>query len=277
VIFKVFHVVILFTAVFVAGLEVTAAADTEVTLQGQAVQGGLLRGRAAPGTRLRLGRQVVRVSEQGNFILGFGRDAPQTVSLAVVLPTGKAYKKTISVKQRHYQIQHIDGLPSKMVTPPAERRERIRREAAKVRALRTADTDLLGVNQVFVWPAQGRVSGVYGSQRILNGVPKRPHFGLDIAAPIGTPVIAPAAGKVVLVADLYYTGHTVLIDHGHGLNSVYCHLSKVDVKQGQMVEQGQLLGGIGATGRATGPHLHWGVNWFGVRLDPQLFLSEAQS
>jgi len=150
---------------------------------------------------------------------------------------------------------------------------RIAREAARVREARLLDDARADFARAFIWPVQGRISGRFGNQRIYNGKPGSPHSGMDIAAPTGTPVKAPAAGVVTLAdPDLYLTGGTLLIDHGHGISSNFLHLSRLDVKPGDRVEQGQVVGAVGATGRASGPHLHWGMNWFEVRIDPLLVL-----
>jgi murein DD-endopeptidase MepM/ murein hydrolase activator NlpD len=156
-----------------------------------------------------------------------------------------------------------------MVTPPKEVLDRIRNDAAQVRAARATDRAVADFRSGFVWPATGIITGVYGSQRILNGKPRQPHYGIDIAAATGTPVVAPADGVITLAAtDHYYTGGTVILDHGHGLSSTFIHLDRVDVAVGDRLEQGQPIGTVGASGRATGPHLDWRINWFDRRLDP---------
>ena len=167
----------------------------------------------------------------------------------------------------------MDGVPQNTVTPPPELTERIRREANMVAVARKRRDLRNDWASGFIWPAQGRLSGFYGSQRVLNGVPKRPHYGLDVAAPEGTPVIAPAAGVVTLAeADLFYSGGTIIIDHGHGLSSSFLHMSAVTVSSGQRVEQGDTIGAIGASGRASGPHLDWRMNWLNQRIDPQFLV-----
>ena len=161
-----------------------------------------------------------------------------------------------------------------MVTPPPELLARIREEGAIVRAARAFDTAETHLFAPFAWPARGPISGVYGSQRVLNGEPRQPHFGVDIAAPEGTPVRAPAGGEIRLAeVDLYYSGGTVILDHGHGLSSTFLHMSRVDVAVGQRVAQGEVIGAIGATGRVTGAHLDWRMNWFERRLDPALLVA----
>jgi murein DD-endopeptidase MepM/ murein hydrolase activator NlpD len=184
--------------------------------------------------------------------------------------------QTLAIVPRQWRIERIDGLPPRTVTPPPEVLKRIRREGALINAARARDSDAKDFAQGFILPAAGRFSGFYGSQRILNGKPRRPHYGLDIAAPVGTPVHAAAAGEVVLAeTGLFYTGGTVVIDHGHGLTTIYSHMNSVDVNVGDSVAQGAPIGTIGATGRVTGPHLDWRINWFNVRLDPQLVLNSS--
>lgn len=243
----------------------------EIVLEGQLTQGALVFGRAEPGAQVSLDGQPLRVAADGTFLLGFGRDAPASALLAVGYRDGRREVRTLAVAQRDYQVQRIDGLPERKVTPPPEDLERIRRENALVAEARKPDTDRPFFAAGFVRPAEGIVSGVYGSQRILNGKPRAPHNGVDIAAPVGTPVKAMGDGIVRLAhPDMLLTGKTLLIDHGHGLTSVYIHMDTVTVREGQKVAKGQGVGTVGKSGRATGPHLHWGVNLFAVALDPAL-------
>ena len=252
-----------------------APAEDRLKLEGSFTQGGLVFGKVAPGTKIGFDGIDVRVSDAGDFIIGFHRDDPSEMSLEITYPDGGSETRTLVIQQRDYNIQRIDGLPPKKVTPPESLLKRIRAEAGKVRAARQSDRADTWFLEGFVWPAKGRISGVYGSQRVLNGKPKQPHYGIDVAAPTGTPVIAPASGVVTLVEpDLYYSGGTILLDHGHGLASGFLHLEKVEVEVGQFVEQGQRIGTIGATGRATGPHLDWRINWFDKRIDPGLLVPE---
>lgn len=245
----------------------------DLSLRGDFIQGGLITGNTVPGSKISLDGKAIEVGRDGLFIFGLGRDAPAEVRLEAVLPDGKRESRTLKVKQRKYRIQRIDGLPRKMVTPSAEALKRIRREGAAIRAARAVFTHETNFKAGFIWPAKGRISGVYGSQRILNGEPRRPHLGIDIAAPTGTPVLATAAGAVMLAEkDLYFTGGTIIIEHGHGLSSVYSHLSRIDVRKGQSVSRGQKIGAVGSTGRSTGPHLDWRINWYQERLDPMLLV-----
>ena len=249
------------------------ATASKLSLDGDFVQGGLIIGATDPETRITLDVRSIKVTADGRFVFGFGRDAPETAILQAVYADGKRRVRPLTVKKRKYRIQRINGLPSKMVTPSAGALLRIKAEAKAIRAARAIFTDVPHFAGGFIWPSKGRISGVYGSQRILNGKARRPHLGIDIAAPTGTPVVAAASGKVTLAnTDMYFTGGTVIIDHGHGLSTVYSHLSAVDARLGQKVKQGELIGKIGSTGRSTGPHLDWRVNWFQDRLDPLLLV-----
>ena len=242
-------------------------------LSGEVVQGGVVFGQAAPGSTARLDGTEILVSADGRFVLGFDRDETGTRTLAVRAPDGTKVTRALEVAPREYAIERVDGLPPQTVTPDPEALERIRQEAALVsnaRARRDARTDYA---HGFAWPAAGRISGVYGSQRILNGEPRRPHYGLDIAAPTGSPVYAPADGIVTLVhPDMYFSGGTIVLDHGQGLSSSFLHLSRTLVEAGDTVRQGDLIAEIGATGRASGPHLDWRMNWLDRRVDPQLLV-----
>jgi murein DD-endopeptidase MepM/ murein hydrolase activator NlpD len=252
----------------------TPATVFALELQGKAVQGGLIFGQALPGSRVQLDGVEVMVSPEGRFVLGFGRDETGTRTLQITAPGGDTERRELAVKPREYRIERVDGLPPKTVTPDPESLERIREDARMVsaaRALRDPRTDYAAG---FDWPATGRISGVYGSQRILNGEPRRPHFGVDVAAPTGTQVYAPAPGIITLAQpDLYYSGGTIVLDHGQGLSSSFLHMERVLVEEGQQVAKGELIGEIGATGRATGPHLDWRMNWLEKRVDPQLLVS----
>lgn len=254
-------------------LPTAATAQEILTLEGTYKQGGLVIGRTDPKAAVEFEGRAVRVSPDGVFLIGFGRDAKPAATLKVRLPDGHEEVQVLDVEQREYDIQRIDGLPKKFVTPSEEVYARIKadnRQIGKVRKRDTSETWFLGD---WIWPAEGRISGVYGSQRVLNGEPRRPHFGLDVAGPTGTPVIAPADGMVVLAeTDMYYTGGTVFLDHGHGLTTAFLHMSKVVAEVGKFVKQGEKIGEIGATGRVTGPHLDWRLNLFNTRLDPMFVM-----
>ena len=241
-------------------------------------QGSMVIGKVPPGSRVRYGQRMLRVTAYGSVVFGVGRDEAGPLAVDIVLPDGTRSTRTVEVDPRNWPIERIDGVPPATVNPPPAIAERIRREQAQVAAARTRDDDRTGFAQHFVWPVQGRVSGRFGNQRVYNGTPKSAHSGMDIAAARGTPVKAPAAGVVTFAApDLYLTGGTLLIDHGHGISSNFLHLSRLDVQVGDRVEQGQVVAAVGATGRATGPHLHWGMNWFDVRIDPLLVLERGRA
>lgn len=244
-----------------------------VRLRGPLVQGGLVVGTTRPGARVTLDGRELRVGEDGTFVFGLGREAKPRAVLKVVLENGREVTRVLQVRRRRFRTQRIDNLPQEMVTPPEELRTRILAEQTKLAALWGVDTPEALFRSGFAWPAKGVVTGVYGSQRILNGEPRQPHWGLDIAAPTGTPVRAPADGIVLLaVTGFYYTGGTILLDHGFGIVSAFLHLSGIDVEDGQRVKQGEVIGRIGSTGRSTGPHLDWRVRWLDVFVDPQLLL-----
>ena len=244
------------------------------TLSGNFVQGGLVVGRTVPGTQVFQDGQALRVSGNGEFLLGFTRDAPATSQLKLQLPGGELIEQTLQVATREYRIQRIDGLPPGKVTPrSAEDLARIRRDTAAVKKARARDDDRQDFLPGFDWPVTGPISGVYGSQRILNGEPRRPHFGVDVAAPVGTPVRAPAAGLVTLAdPDMFFSGGTLIIDHGHHLSSSFLHLAKLHVRTGDRVEKGDLIAEVGATGRVTGAHLDWRMNLRDRYIDPQLLV-----
>jgi len=245
-------------------------------LNGDLVQGGMVVGRTLPGTKVFLDDRSVRVSATGVFVIGFGRDHPPKARLRTVSEDGQASETMLEVRQRTYETQRINGLPPKMVTPPEDVLKRIRRENAEIARIRGMDSPQTWFDEKWLWPAVGTVTGVYGSQRILNGKPRRPHYGIDIAAPRGTSVIAARDGIVRMAEDdLYYTGGTIMLDHGHGIVSVFSHLERIDVAVGDKVFAAQVIGAIGSTGRSTGPHLDWRVNWFDQRLDPALLLAAS--
>ena len=205
--------------------------------------------------------------------MGFSRKAKKRFELTIKEPNGSFEKRILNIEQRTYALQRINGLPKNMISPPKKFLERIRIENKKIWQVRMRDTEQTFFSLEFIWPAKGRISGVYGSQRILNGEPKQPHYGIDIAAPKGSLVIAPADGVVVLSErDLYYSGGTIILDHGHGLTSAFLHLDKIFISVGDIISKSKPIGTIGSTGRATGPHLDWRINWFENRIDPGLLV-----
>ncbi|MEQ8228101.1 MAG: M23 family metallopeptidase [Rhodospirillales bacterium] len=248
-------------------------------LTGTFTQGGLITGKVTPGTKLTLDGAPVALAPDGRFIIGFGRDAGAKSVLRIAPPAGKPQVHEISVKPRTYKVQRIDGLPDRKVTPRApEDLARIKSDIRQIAAVRGRTTLETFFDRGFVWPVEGPISGVFGSQRILNGKPRRPHNGVDIAAPTGTPVKAMGDGVVALVhQDMFFTGKTVMIDHGLGLSSVYIHMNAITVRDGDFVTKGAQIGTVGQTGRATGPHLHWGVSWFKTHLDPALLVDPQKA
>lgn len=238
-------------------------------LRGPLQQGALIIGMAVPDARATLDGAALRVAEDGVFAFGLDRDHGRTARLAVAYPDGTVIERVLEVAPRDWAVQRIDGLPQKYVTPPPETLARIAEERELKTAARAVRVDDSWFALPFIWPARGPVTGVFGSQRIYNGEPRRPHYGVDVAAPTGTPIAAPQAGIVTLAqSDMYFEGGLVFLDHGHGVTSVMMHMSRVDVTEGQRVARGDTIGAVGATGRATGPHLHWGLFWRGAQLDP---------
>ena len=260
-------------AAFAASLSFASRARSQernaLWLTGAPTQGGLVMGRAGPGSQVWVNDLPVRVND-GLFCFGFGRDAGAPVTVRVEYRDGTTETKTVSPAQREFPVQRIDGLPEQYVSPPPEVQERIARDARAVAEARRRDTGRTWFADQFIWPAEGTITSVYGSQRILNGEPRAPHYGVDIAAPTGTPVRAPANAVVSLASDLYLSGNTMILDHGHGVSTTYLHLSRMDYAAGRRVDRGDQIGLIGATGRATGPHLCWRLNWFQTRLDVAL-------
>jgi hypothetical protein len=234
-----------------------------------AAQGSLVIGRIPGATQVFVDGKPVRISG-GAFCFGFGRDAEKPAEVRVRLEGGSELVLSVTPKKRNFVIQRIDGLPEQYVSPPPEILERIKRDAYAVGEARAHDTDEMWFADKFIWPADGPISSIYGSQRILNGQPREPHYGVDIAAPEGTPIVAPVDGIVSLAEELYLSGNTMLIDHGHGVSTSYLHMSRMDVKVGDRLKQGDKIGLVGKTGRVTGPHLCWRLNWFQMRLDVAL-------
>lgn len=251
-------------------LSLGTAQAVDVQLHGAFEQGGVIIGKVPAGSKVSLDGQALRVSPDGDIVFGFGRDHGDSATLVVEKQDGSREERQLSIAARDYDIQRIEGVEQKYVAPPAEVLARIRRENAEIARVRAIDHPEPLFRNGFIWPAHGPISGVYGSQRVFNGVPKRPHYGVDVAAPVGTPILAPADGVVTLAEpDLYYSGGTVILDHGHGLTSAFLHMDSVTVKVGDRLKQGDQLGTLGAKGRVTGPHLDWRMNWFKQRVDPQ--------
>lgn len=240
-----------------------------VEFKGKFEQGSFIIGVTTPGAEVTIDKKTVRVTDDGYFAFGIGRDRKNNV-LIKVKQQGKTETIEKQVFKREYRIQRIDGLPQKQVTPPPEVYDRIKSDNVKIGKARQIDSDLVFFKNKFEVPIKNSIiTGVYGSQRILNGKPRNPHYGLDFAGDEGTPIKAMLDGVVTLAEkDMYYTGGTLIFDHGHGISTLYMHLKDVDVKLGDKVKQGQVIGTVGKTGRATGAHLDIRLNWFEVKLDP---------
>jgi murein DD-endopeptidase MepM/ murein hydrolase activator NlpD len=261
-----------------SGRAAAQTGDSRIVFPSSASQGALVIGKVPPASRVEYAGRQLRVSGYGSVVFGIGRDEAGPLQLQVTNADGSVERPSIAVTPREWPTERINGVPPKTVNPPPEIAARIRREQAQVTAARDRDDPRPDFAQPFAWPVQGRISGRFGNARVYNGQPGSGHSGMDIAVPTGTPVKAPAAGVITFAApDLYLTGGTILLDHGFGVSSNFLHLSRIDVKVGERVQQGQVIGAVGATGRATGPHLHWGMNWFDVRIDPLLVLERAKS
>lgn len=259
-----------------AGAAAPVLAAGELELTGRLVQGGYAFGRTEPGVEILLdGEAVGRASPKGLFVLGFDRDAPASIGLTLRGP-GLDYRQTLAIARGTFGVQRVDGVPQSTVTPTAPALlERIRRESALKKAAYASVAATDDFADGFTWPLdEFRVSSRFGNQRILNGVPGRPHYGVDLAAPARTPIRAPAQGLVVLAhPDMHFEGGLTLIDHGQGLVAAYLHQSKLAVRTGDRVRRGQIIGAVGMTGRATGPHLCWRLKWRGRNLDPSLLVT----
>ena len=259
-----------FTFLFLIHLQILSA----VEFKGKFEQGSFILGKVEPGSKVLIDKREVRVSEQGYFAFGLDRDRKNDITIKV---HNKGKLETIykKVLKRKYQIQRIDGLPPKQVTPPPEVFERIKKDNKLIGEARSLNTDYDFFKEKFIYPLDKYiVTGVYGSQRILNGKPRRPHYGIDFHAPEGTLVKAMMDGEVTLSEkDMYFTGGTIIFDHGHGISTLFMHMKDINVKVGQKVRKGQVVGTLGQSGRATGPHLDVRLNWFEVKIDPVTILN----
>ena len=245
-----------------------------VEFQGKFIQGHFIIGKTESGTKVLIDKKEVRTSDDGYFVFGIGRDRKYDVVITLN-KDGNKQKIVKKVLKRKYDIQRIDGLPEEQVTPPEEVYVRIKKENKLIGDAKAIDSNLTYFKNKFIVPIENTIiSGVYGSQRILNGEPKWPHYGLDFAADEGTTIKAMLDGIVTLAEpDLYYTGGTLMFDHGHGISTIYLHMQKLLVKKGQKIKQGDVIGTVGSTGRATGAHLDVRLNWFQTRLDPETVLN----
>ena len=242
--------------------------------QGKFIQGHFIIGKADTKTNVWIDKKKVKVTDDGYFVFGIGRDRKYDIVITHEF-NGKKQRVVKKIRKRDYKIQRIDGLPEKKVTPPKEVYERIKRENKIIAKARAVESNLTFFKKKFVPPLEKAViTGVYGSQRILNGKPRWPHYGIDFAAEEGTEIKAMLDGKATMVeSDLFYTGGTVIFDHGHGISTLYMHMQKIYVKKGQRIKQGEVIGTVGSTGRSTGAHLDIRLNWFGTRLDPNSVLN----
>lgn len=265
------------SAVLVAFLCLSiSSAVSSAELSGEWIEGGLIIGSADPGSSISFKGEAVKVSDQGLFVLGLHRDEDEPVDLRIETPEGVVEQQSFEVAQREYNIQSVEGIAQNIMEPSKEDQDRIWLDYLMTSEARKIRSDLQEFLSDFDWPVRGPISGVYGSQRIYNGKPGTPHYGLDIAVPTGTAVVAPAAGTIIMVHDdMFYSGGTIMLDHGHGVSSSFLHLSKTLVQVGDSVEQGDLIAEVGATGRVTGPHLDWRMNWGDSRIDPELLLRSS--
>ena len=244
-----------------------------VEFKGKFLQGHFIIGITDPGSKIIVDKKEVRVSEEGFFVFGIDRDRKFDVTITKI--TNEKKEKIIkTVLKRKYNIQRIDGLEESKVTPPESVYKRIKKENNAIGEARAINSDLNYFKNKFIMPVEGIITGVYGSQRILNGKPKWPHYGIDIAADQGTHVKSSGNGIVTMAEDdLYYTGGTIILDHGHGISTIYSHLESVLVSVGDKINQGDIIGTLGSTGRSTGPHLDFRINWFQTRLDPMTVIN----
>ena len=262
---------IIYKSLFIFLLTISQAKSIEFT--GKFFQGHFIVGKTDPNAKIIIDKKNVKVSNDGYFVFGIDRDRKFDLKITKVLDN----KKDIFIKKifkRKYNIQRIDGLPENKVTPPESVYKRIKEENNKIGEARAINSDLIFFKDKFIMPVDGIISGVYGSQRILNGKPKWPHYGIDIAAKKGTPIKSSGRGVVTMAEkDLYYTGGTIIMDHGHGISTIYSHLENILVSVGDQINQGDIIGAVGSTGRSTGPHLDFRVNWFQTRLDPMTVIN----
>jgi murein DD-endopeptidase MepM/ murein hydrolase activator NlpD len=262
IIYRFFIVLFIFTTSQVNAIE----------FQGKFIQGHFILGKTNPDAKVLIGKKDVKVSQDGFFVFGIDRDRKFDLTFTKI-EDNKKIKIIKKVLKRKYNIQRIDGLAESKVTPPESVYKRIKKENNAIGEARAINSDLIFFKEKFIMPVEGIISGVYGSQRILNGKPRWPHYGIDIAAKLGTIIKSSGTGVVTMAEDdLYYTGGTIIMDHGHGISTIYSHLENVLVSVGDKINQGDVIGTVGSTGRSTGPHLDFRINWFQTRLDPMTVL-----
>ena len=262
IIFRLFFLIVFFTSTQLNAIE----------FKGKFLQGHYIVGITDPSSKIIIDKKQIKVTKDGYFVFGIGRDRKFDVTITKIT-NGKSEKIIKKVLKRKYNIQRIDGLEESKVTPPESVYKRIKEENNKIGKARAINSDLPFFKNQFIMPVEGIISGVYGSQRILNGKPKWPHYGIDIAAKQGTKIKSSGSGIVTMAEqDLYYTGGTIIMDHGHGISTIYSHLATLNVQVGDEILQGDIIGTVGSTGRSTGPHLDFRINWFQTRLDPMSVL-----
>lgn len=270
---RIASVTLLLSSCFISCFINNALASASINISGEEKQGGLMVGKATPNSTVTLNNKPLTVSKQGDYVFGFSRDDNNSYTLVVTEQDGSQATKILTPSKRDYKIQRIEGIKKSIMQPDPKAVARSQQDNKQIKTARKISSDLMSFSQGFIPPIDGTITGVYGSQRIFNGVPKRPHFGLDYAGKIGDPVKAPASGIVLLwVPDMFYSGGTMIIDHGQGVSSTFLHLSHSFVKEGDSVKQGDVVASVGNSGRVTGPHLDWRINWFDVKIDPALVL-----
>jgi len=248
--------------------------DAKIVLSGQVKQGGLIIGKVSADSLITLNDEPLKLSKQGDFVFGFSRDDKASYTLVETTIDGQTFTKVLQPAQRQYKIDRVEGIAKKITHPNPKNIARSKKDRKQVKQARAIISELTDFSQGFETPRKSTITGVYGSQRFYNGKAGSPHYGVDFRGKVGAPVNAPAGGIVTLwVPDMFYSGGTLIIDHGLGVNSTFLHLSKSHVKVGQRVEKGQLIAAVGQSGRANGPHLDWRINWFNVRIDPNLVLN----
>lgn len=266
------YIIYIFTIITLSVIPAEAS-NVIVELSGEMKQGGYILGKTGPNNSVELDGKVLSVSDSGHFVFGFSRDDNQLHTLVVRNSEGKAFTKIFTPETRSYNIQRVEGIAKKIMQPNPVAVARAKKDSTQVKAARANFSHDTAFSSGFVAPIDGTITGVFGSQRFYNGVPKSPHYGLDYAGKTGDPVKAPANGTIVLYEpDMFYSGGTMIIDHGYGITSSFLHLSDSYVKVGDKVTQGDVVAAVGSSGRATGPHLDWRINWFQMRLDPMLVL-----
>ena len=271
---KFLKIFFLFSFIFFCTLQVSLAKvfSNFLELNGNFTQGGLLFGKTNPKNKVFFNNKKIFVNDSGDFVLAIGRDE-ELENLIVIEGSVKKETHKIKISKRKYKIQRIDGLPKNKVTPNKEEMKRIKKESLKIKNSKGIFLNKTLYKSGFIWPVKGVVTGEYGNQRVLNGKPRRPHYGLDIAAKAGTKIVAPSDAEVVLtMEDSFFNGKMIILNHGLGLNSIYSHLKKIYIKEGEKIKKGDLIAEVGNTGRSTGPHLDWRINVYNVAIDPELLL-----